>query len=1112
LKKSSGKVLNLLKTNKNESTALLLLLLFSFLKGMSIVLFEITANTLYLKNFDVSTIPYIYVGVAVVTSVFGIIYGRIEKKVPVRKLLVFIYLFLFLSVTLTYVVLNLFFSVYFFIFLMVWKSVIWIILNIIFWAIAGTVFDVRQGKKFFGLIISGDILSGILSGLSTSFLAERIGTVNLMLLVLAAMLLNLAVLMSILVSFKDKFKIEKETFLMKEKSGSFLNLFKDGYLVLFFAVTILTSLGFYFIDFLFLNQTKTVLVNENHLAVFFGYFYAVSGIVNLIGTLFFSGRLLTRFGVGFGILSLPVMLLVACAGTYLFGYYFGFGQIVFISVVLTKLLDDVFRNSFETPSFRILYQPIPKDLRMKTQAFREAFIEPIAIGFSGIVLIILRMAFQKMDYFYFILSGILVFWIITGMLLRGKYGDILIKLISRRKTDTEITLAKDDSTLIILKEGLKSEYEGETLYSLSMLETLYSEKLSLDLKRLTKNRKKNNQIETRKVAKSLYYSELIRLIDHESPEIRIAIFGKMKKLNNRTFIDAILKRLKVEKNNTVKGEGILALCSIGGDEIDDEVMPYLKSTNTEIRKMTLSGLFLYYSGKDYSKILKMIDDLFASTSYKERILGAGIIGVTGSDVFIDDLIALLQDKNLQVRLEALNAACKVTDKRAVPFVYENIRDTRTIHAASKALIGYGRHAAVFLIERFKDDKISFEMKVKIIQIMKKIDSEKVGKFLFDNIGYGNFNMRYRILQALEYCKYRPENNKESKMIIEAIGKESENALMKHSIILDIQNDETTEILVLSLKNEIRKCRENILSLLSLIYPWELVRRIKINFFSGNPEKRTYSIEILENLIHKNLKKTVMPVIDEMKNKNVREDGEKAILMIKELLVMPLDRITRWTKVAALYWIGKKRVKGFENEIISSLSNSFWMVRETAFWALSRTDKKLIGEYSDVSIINPEISGKKKNIKKNGGLMLLTVEKVMILRSISIFSDTSDENLATIASLLEEVEVKKNEVIIKKGEIGTSMYIIISGKVLVYDERKKLKTLGEREVFGELASLSPENRLASVKAVEDAVLFRLEGESLYDLMSENIEVVHGVIQYLCQELRKSLISMNTNSGK
>jgi CRP-like cAMP-binding protein len=133
-------------------------------------------------------------------------------------------------------------------------------------------------------------------------------------------------------------------------------------------------------------------------------------------------------------------------------------------------------------------------------------------------------------------------------------------------------------------------------------------------------------------------------------------------------------------------------------------------------------------------------------------------------------------------------------------------------------------------------------------------------------------------------------------------------------------------------------------------------------------------------------------------------------------------------------------------------------------------------------------------------MLSTVEKVLILKTVSMFSRTPDNVLADVAELLEEVDVSENETIFSKGDSGDSLYMILDGKVRVHDDGRLLNYLGERDVFGEMALLDPEPRLASVTAVEATRLFRLDQAPFYELMAERPEVATGIIRVLTGHLR------------
>jgi CRP-like cAMP-binding protein len=140
------------------------------------------------------------------------------------------------------------------------------------------------------------------------------------------------------------------------------------------------------------------------------------------------------------------------------------------------------------------------------------------------------------------------------------------------------------------------------------------------------------------------------------------------------------------------------------------------------------------------------------------------------------------------------------------------------------------------------------------------------------------------------------------------------------------------------------------------------------------------------------------------------------------------------------------------------------------------------------------------MKGNNADNLLLVEKVLILKSLSIFKDTPEHILADLAPLMEQEEFEQNTTIFNEGEIGDCMYIIHHGEVRIHKNNTTLAILKEKEVFGELALLDAEVRSATATTNRDCVLFRVEQEPFYELIENRTEVARGFIKILCQRLR------------
>lgn len=134
-------------------------------------------------------------------------------------------------------------------------------------------------------------------------------------------------------------------------------------------------------------------------------------------------------------------------------------------------------------------------------------------------------------------------------------------------------------------------------------------------------------------------------------------------------------------------------------------------------------------------------------------------------------------------------------------------------------------------------------------------------------------------------------------------------------------------------------------------------------------------------------------------------------------------------------------------------------------------------------------------------MLLTIEKVAILRMIDIFATTPDYVLASVARIVEEEEVDPNETFIREGEVGDCMYIVVEGRVRVHRQGKTIITLEPGTSVGELAVLDPEPRAASVTSLEETLLFRIDKEPFDEVMADRPEIAQTVVQALCRRIRQ-----------
>jgi CRP-like cAMP-binding protein len=95
------------------------------------------------------------------------------------------------------------------------------------------------------------------------------------------------------------------------------------------------------------------------------------------------------------------------------------------------------------------------------------------------------------------------------------------------------------------------------------------------------------------------------------------------------------------------------------------------------------------------------------------------------------------------------------------------------------------------------------------------------------------------------------------------------------------------------------------------------------------------------------------------------------------------------------------------------------------------------------------------------------------------------------------------VIIRQGEVGGSLYVIVRGEVRIVKEQGETRTevsrLGETEFFGEMALVTDTPRVATVEAVTEVELLEVTRETMRLLIQDFPQVVPNVIKFLKDRL-------------
>jgi len=114
-------------------------------------------------------------------------------------------------------------------------------------------------------------------------------------------------------------------------------------------------------------------------------------------------------------------------------------------------------------------------------------------------------------------------------------------------------------------------------------------------------------------------------------------------------------------------------------------------------------------------------------------------------------------------------------------------------------------------------------------------------------------------------------------------------------------------------------------------------------------------------------------------------------------------------------------------------------------------------------------------------------------------------LATLRGELQWVELGAGETLMTQGEPGDSMYLSISGRLRVYvrDEdgsERTVRELARGQIIGEMALYTDEPRSATVVAIRDSVLVRLDKPAFTRLLSSSAQVSVALTRQMIKRLQ------------
>lgn len=146
------------------------------------------------------------------------------------------------------------------------------------------------------------------------------------------------------------------------------------------------------------------------------------------------------------------------------------------------------------------------------------------------------------------------------------------------------------------------------------------------------------------------------------------------------------------------------------------------------------------------------------------------------------------------------------------------------------------------------------------------------------------------------------------------------------------------------------------------------------------------------------------------------------------------------------------------------------------------------------------------IKMENIATLSWMERILFLKRVPLFENLSPGDIKQVAALAQEESFSDGASLVREGDIGDVMFIIVSGEVRVWiSQVQKEIELARRkagEYVGEMALISKEPRSATVSAVGDVRTLSIDQRSFESLLRDRPDASLAVIQVLCERLKEA----------
>ena len=824
-----------------ETTPAFLMFAYSFLAMTSYNIVKPITRSQFIADLGADNLPYVLfaagISIGVIMHFYTSAVRRVPRQhvVPVTQAAIAVILVVFWALLRTGAV---WVTVAFYLF----GLILGILLISQFWTLANDIFDARQAKRLFGFIGGGASLGGALGAGITAVVVEAVGSEQLLLVSAAVLAACAGIVLRVLrghrvddAAFKayERGVGGKEAFQLVSESRSLRIL----------ALTVgCAAAGAAVVDQQ-LNMAAAEMGggSGDAIAAFLAEVTAYLSVAGFVVQVALISRIHRTVGIGVALLMLPLGFSASAA------VILGTGALW--AVAGARVLGTTLRYTLDKTTREVLFLPLSAELRHRVKPFIDVTMDRFAKAVIAIVLLVLvkpwglGLDWRLLSYATLAITGL---WVAVAIRARQEYLRSFRESIDTQAItpDAVLTPAGEAATVETLVEELSNPDATSVLYAIDMLEAMDKPHLITPL-----------------------------LLRHESGPVRVRALHALASGRSRVAErwKGTVERMTRDDDVEVRAAALLTLASLDHRDAAAVMPDHLDVPEPRVAVAAAAALARSTEeadlGRAESTLRRLIDDT-RDTAVEGRMEAARALSRIENPRFRVLLVSLLHDHHVDVALEAIRSArvLGASDGLFLPALFSRLGHRVLRHAARETLVACGEEIVPALRYALENPHEHHWVRRNVPGILALIPSQSAVDALVGSLGTGDGFLRYKIIAALERLRRDHADLVVPRADVEALLMRQSsvycNVLTLRHNLLSQTPDPHDSVLERALGERLDRVLDRIYRLLGVLHEVDDVTAARHAIERGSTKRRARAIEYLDNLLRANVRKRVLPLIDE----------------------------------------------------------------------------------------------------------------------------------------------------------------------------------------------------------------------------------------------------------